>query len=123
MKLPKFLLGDNTAYPDTVFVIHTDYPRFILDVMTDEVELLEAVDTSDEDELRTELLATITKEIGPIAKPDKIQVVSGLPKTRSGKIMRRILRKIAEGDTSNLGDTSTLLDPSIVDEIKNGAIK
>ncbi len=75
-----------------------------------------------EDELRTELLATITKEIGPIAKPDKIQVVSGLPKTRSGKIMRRILRKIAEGDTSNLGDTSTLLDPSIVDEIKNGAI-
>ncbi|MCB0375576.1 MAG: hypothetical protein KDD04_06625 [Sinomicrobium sp.] len=55
MKLPKFLLGDNTAYPDTVFVIHTDYPRFILDVMTDEVELLEAVDTSDEDELRTEM--------------------------------------------------------------------
>jgi acetyl-CoA synthetase len=59
--------------------------------------------------------------IGAIAKPDKIQFVSGLPKTRSGKIMRRILRKIAEGDTSNLGDTSTLLDPSIVDEIKAGA--
>jgi acetyl-CoA synthetase len=75
-----------------------------------------------DDELRKELLIQITKEIGPIAKPDKIQIVSGLPKTRSGKIMRRILRKIAEGDTSNLGDISTLLDPSIVEEIKAGAI-
>jgi len=74
-----------------------------------------------EQELRSELLEVITKEIGPIAKPDKIQLVTGLPKTRSGKIMRRILRKIAEGDTSNLGDTSTLLDPSIVEEIKEGA--
>lgn len=73
-------------------------------------------------ELRVELLAQVTKEIGAIAKPDKIQVVSGLPKTRSGKIMRRILRKIAEGDTSNLGDTSTLLDPSVVEEIKKGAL-
>ena len=60
---------------------------------------------------------TATKTIGPIAKLDKIQFVSGLPKTRSGKIMRRIL-KIAQGDTDNLGDTSTLLDPKIVDEIK-----
>lgn len=75
-----------------------------------------------EEELRKELLVQVTKEIGPIAKPDKIQVVKGLPKTRSGKIMRRILRKIAEGDTSNLGDTSTLLDPSVVDDIKNNAI-
>ena len=75
-----------------------------------------------EAEIRTELLAQVTKEIGPIAKPDKIQVVKGLPKTRSGKIMRRILRKIAEGDTSNLGDTSTLLDPSVVDDIKKGAL-
>ncbi len=75
-----------------------------------------------EDELRKELLVQITKEIGPIAKPDKIQIVSGLPKTRSGKIMRRILRKIAEGDTSNLGDISTLLDPEIVEEIKKGAL-
>jgi len=75
-----------------------------------------------EDELRKELLVQITKEIGPIAKPDKIQVVSGLPKTRSGKIMRRILRKIAEGDTNNLGDISTLLDPEIVEEIKKGAL-
>jgi acetyl-CoA synthetase len=69
------------------------------------------------EQLTKEILAQVTKEIGPIAKPDKIQVVKGLPKTRSGKIMRRILRKIAEGDLSNFGDTSTLLDPSVVDEI------
>jgi len=75
-----------------------------------------------EEELRKELLVQITKEIGPIAKPDKIQIVQGLPKTRSGKIMRRILRKIAEGDTSNMGDISTLLDPSIVEDIKKGAL-
>lgn len=60
--------------------------------------------------------------MGPIAKPDKIQIVSGLPKTRSGKIMRRILRKIAEGEINNLGDTSTLLDPSVVEEILMGRI-
>ena len=71
---------------------------------------------------RKDILATVTRIIGPIAKPDKIQFVSGLPKTRSGKIMRRILRKVAEGDTGNLGDTSTLLDPSVVDEIKAGAL-
>jgi len=75
----------------------------------------------DETATQSEIRAQVTKEIGPIAKPDKIQFVSGLPKTRSGKIMRRILRKIAEGDTANLGDTSTLLDPTIVDEIKHGA--
>lgn len=75
-----------------------------------------------ESEIRKELLEQVTKEIGPIAKPDKIQLVKGLPKTRSGKIMRRILRKIAEGDTSNLGDTSTLLDPSVVEDIKKGAL-
>jgi acetyl-CoA synthetase len=62
-------------------------------------------------------LSTVVNEIGPIAKPDVIQIVPGLPKTRSGKIMRRILRKVAEGDTSNLGDTSTLLDPSVVEFI------
>lgn len=72
--------------------------------------------------LRKEILAKVTKVIGAIAKPDKIQIVSGLPKTRSGKIMRRILRKIAEGDVNNLGDISTLLDPAVVDEIKSGAI-
>ena len=75
----------------------------------------------DEDAFRKEILKVVTKEIGPIAKPDKIQIVSGLPKTRSGKIMRRILRKVASGDTSNLGDTSTLLNPEVVDEIKSGA--
>ncbi|MCL4135238.1 UNVERIFIED_CONTAM: hypothetical protein GTU68_062742 [Idotea baltica] len=72
--------------------------------------------------LRKEILAVVTQEIGPIAKPDKIQIVSGLPKTRSGKIMRRILRKIAEGTADNLGDTSTLLDPSVVDSIKEGSL-
>lgn len=75
-----------------------------------------------EEELRKELLAQVTQEIGPIAKPDKIQIVKGLPKTRSGKIMRRILRKIAEGDPSHLGDTSTLLDPAVVEAIKEGAL-
>jgi acetyl-CoA synthetase len=75
-----------------------------------------------EDVLRKEILDVVTKIIGPIAKPDKIQFVKGLPKTRSGKIMRRILRKVAEGDVSNLGDTSTLLDPSVVDDIKGGAL-
>lgn len=77
-----------------------------------------------EDEYETvekEIRATVTKYIGPIAKPDMIQFVSGLPKTRSGKIMRRILRKVGEGDATNLGDTSTLLDPGVVEEIINGA--
>ena len=73
-------------------------------------------------QFQKEVAALVSKMVGPFARPDKIQIVSGLPKTRSGKIMRRILRKIAEGDTSNLGDTSTLLDPTIVEEIKNGAI-
>lgn len=76
---------------------------------------------SDEEKLRKEIRDTVAKIIGPIAKPDKIQIVSGLPKTRSGKIMRRILRKVAEGDTTNLGDTTTLLDPTVVEEIKRGA--
>ncbi|RYE21846.1 MAG: acetate--CoA ligase, partial [Sphingobacteriales bacterium] len=71
---------------------------------------------------KADILQTVSKLIGPIAKPDKIQFVSGLPKTRSGKIMRRILRKIAEGETEKLGDTSTLLDPGIVEEIKNGKV-
>lgn len=75
----------------------------------------------DVDVFMKEINDTVVKMIGPIAKPDKIQIVSGLPKTRSGKIMRRILRKVAEGDISNLGDTSTLLDPAVVDEIKAGA--
>ena len=69
------------------------------------------------DELRTELRNHVRKEIGPIASPDAIQWAPGLPKTRSGKIMRRILRKIAEDDFSNLGDTSTLADPGVVDDL------
>ncbi len=77
---------------------------------------------NDEALTRKDILQTVTRVIGAIAKPDKIQFVSGLPKTRSGKIMRRVLRKIAEGDIENLGDTSTLLDPSVVDEIKNSKL-
>jgi acetyl-CoA synthetase len=77
---------------------------------------------ANDETLRKEIIAEVNKEIGPIAKPDKIQIVSGLPKTRSGKIMRRILRKIAEGEVSNLGDISTLLDPNVVEEIKRGKI-
>ena len=69
---------------------------------------------------RQDIAQTVSRIIGAIAKPDKIQFVSGLPKTRSGKIMRRILRKIAEGEVDALGDTSTLLDPAVVDEIKGG---
>jgi len=82
----------------------------------------EKPNNSTTDSLRAELINMVSQRIGPIAKPDKIHFVSGLPKTRSGKIMRRILRKIAEGDPSNLGDTSTLLDPSVVDEIKAGSL-
>ena len=76
----------------------------------------------EEEKLRQEITQLVSKIIGPIAKPDKIQFVSGLPKTRSGKIIRRILRKIVEGDISNLGDTTTLTDPEVVEEIKRGAL-
>jgi acetyl-CoA synthetase len=69
------------------------------------------------DELRKELVNHVRKEIGPIASPDLVQFSPGLPKTRSGKIMRRILRKIAEDEFSNLGDTSTLADPAVVDDL------
>ncbi|MEE2743370.1 MAG: acetate--CoA ligase, partial [Bdellovibrionota bacterium] len=74
-----------------------------------------------QENLRTKVLETVNKIIGPIARPDKVQIVPGLPKTRSGKIMRRILRKIASGDYSNFGDTSTLLDPAVVEHIKEGS--
>jgi acetyl-CoA synthetase len=69
------------------------------------------------EELRKELVQWVRKEIGPIASPDLIQFAPGLPKTRSGKIMRRILRKIAEDESGNLGDTSTLADPAVVDDL------
>ncbi len=85
------------------------YAYVIMDAIPEDKQLTQA-----------DITQTVTRIIGPIARPDKIQFVTGLPKTRSGKIMRRILRKIAEGDMANLGDTSTLLDPAIVDEIKGG---
>ncbi|MCC6827913.1 MAG: acetyl-coenzyme A synthetase, partial [Novosphingobium sp.] len=72
---------------------------------------------AENDAVRKELVQWVRHEIGPIATPDVIHFAPALPKTRSGKIMRRILRKIAEGDTSNLGDTSTLADPSVVDTL------
>ena len=76
----------------------------------------------DEELTRRDILQTVSRIIGPIAKPDKVQFVKGLPKTRSGKIMRRRLRKIAEGENHNFGDTSTLLDPSVVEEIAHGKL-
>ena len=76
---------------------------------------------SSDDTIKAEIVNVVRRVIGPIAKPDKIQIVSGLPKTRSGKIMRRILRKVASNDFGNLGDTSTLLNPNVVEEIINGA--
>ena len=76
----------------------------------------------DKNNLTREINQLIADQIGPIAKLDKIQFVNGLPKTRSGKIMRRILRKIAEGELSDFGDISTLLNPEIVDDIKNNRI-
>ena len=83
--------------------------------------IIAADEVTDEDAFTKEVRDVVTREIGPIAKPDLIQYVPGLPKTRSGKIMRRILRKIASGDTSNLGDVSTLLNPDVVEQIKGGA--
>ncbi|MFL2615568.1 MAG: acetate--CoA ligase [Cryomorphaceae bacterium MED-G11] len=76
---------------------------------------------SSDDIIKGEIIDVVRRVIGPIAKPDKVQIVSGLPKTRSGKIMRRILRKIASNDYKNLGDTSTLLNPNVVEEIIKGA--
>ena len=75
------------------------------------------------EELKKDLVTLVRKEIGPIATVDKIQFAPGLPKTRSGKIMRRILRKIAEDDYANLGDTSTLSEPGVVDELISNRVK
>lgn len=87
------------------------------------VILKESGEKRDRNNLRKEINQQISDKVGPIAKPEKIQFVEGLPKTRSGKIMRRILRKIASGDTSDLGDTSTLLNPEVVEEIIEGSKK
>ena len=84
------------------------------------VILKESGESRNQDNLRKEINQQIADKIGPIAKPEKIQFVEGLPKTRSGKIMRRILRKIASNDISDLGDTSTLLNPEVVEEIIAG---
>jgi acetyl-CoA synthetase len=86
------------------------------------VILKETGEYRDRDNLSKEINQHVSDHIGPIAKLDKIQFVSGLPKTRSGKIMRRILRKIAEGDFSNFGDTTTLLNPEVIEEIKAGKL-
>ena len=86
------------------------------------VTLKDVGESRDHNNLRKEINQLISDRIGPIAKLDKIQFTSGLPKTRSGKIMRRILRKIASKDTSNLGDTSTLLNPEVVQEIMDNAL-
>lgn len=86
------------------------------------VILKETGESRDRDNLRKEINQQIAEQIGPIAKLDKIQFVSGLPKTRSGKIMRRILRKIATGDDSDMGDISTLLNPEVVEEIRNNVL-
>jgi acetyl-CoA synthetase len=86
------------------------------------VILKEIGETRDRDNLRKEINQQITEHIGPIAKLDKIQFVPGLPKTRSGKIMRRILRKIASKDTENLGDISTLLNPEVVKDIMDNVL-
>jgi len=78
------------------------------------------VDVDETDTLKKELVAHVRKQIGPIATPDKLQFAGGLPKTRSGKIMRRILSKIAVGAADELGDTSTLADPSVIDSLLEG---
>lgn len=84
--------------------------------------IFESKQSSNPELWKADILQTVSRVIGPIAKPDKIQFVNNLPKTRSGKIMRRILRKIAEGEMSNLGDLTTLLDPKVVEEIKTGKL-
>ena len=86
------------------------------------VTLKETGEVRNKENLANEINQYITDHIGPIAKLDKIQFVASLPKTRSGKIMRRILRKIAEGDYSNFGDTSTLLNPEVIEDIKGGRV-
>jgi len=84
--------------------------------------ILNDYEGNNNNQTRDEIIESVVEHIGRIAKPDKIQFVTGLPKTRSGKIMRRILRKVAEGEITSLGDTSTLLDPLVVEEIVGNRI-
>ncbi len=107
-------------YSDVVESAVVGYPHDIKGQGIYAYVILQTV-RGDEEAARKNILQTVSRIIGPIAKPDKIQFVSGLPKTRSGKIMRRILRKIAEGE-SNFGDTTTLLDPGVVEEIARGKL-
>ena len=104
------------AYPDVAEAAVVGYPHSIKGQgIYAYVTLNSGVDYTDD--LKKTLEIWVRKEIGPIAKPDIIQWAPGLPKTRSGKIMRRILRKIAENDYGSLGDTSTLAEPAVVDEL------
>lgn len=113
-----------TAEVESALVSHSSVAEAAVAPMPHEVKgqglyayvtLVEGADPTDE--LRKELITHVRKEIGPIAAPDKVQFAPALPKTRSGKIMRRILRKIAENEIDKLGDTSTLADPSVVDTL------
>ena len=107
-------------HPDIVESAVVGYPHFIKGWAIYAFVVCDR-ERGDIDELRKEIISMVNKYMGPIAKPEKIQFVKGLPKTRSGKIMRRILRKIAEKDFNNLGDISTLLDPTVVNDIKDGS--
>ena len=118
-----------TAEVESALVLHDDVAEaavvgFPHDIKGQGIYAYVTLNTGVEptEDLRRGLVAHVRKEIGPIAAPDAIQWAPGLPKTRSGKIMRRILRKIAENELSSLGDTSTLADPSVVDDlVKNRA--
>ncbi|MFA4965566.1 MAG: acetate--CoA ligase [Thermoleophilia bacterium] len=109
--------GALVSYPKVAEAAVVGYPHQIKGTgIYAYITLNDGVEPSDE--LKNELVVHVRKVVGPIATPDKMQFATGLPKTRSGKIMRRILRKIAEGETDNLGDTSTLADPAVVEELK-----
>lgn len=107
-------------HPDVIETAVVGYPHDIKGQGIYAYVILEPHCTKPEAQLQAEVNELVVKVIGPIAKPDKLQVVKGLPKTRSGKIMRRILRKVAAGELDGMGDTSTLLDPAVVDEIVAG---
>jgi acetyl-CoA synthetase len=117
-----YFTGDGCKRDEEGYYRITGRVDDVINVSGHRLGTAEIEDERDElSKLREEIVATVNKLIGPIARPDKIQIVRGLPKTRSGKIMRRILRKVAEGEKHNLGDTSTLLDPTVVEDIKKGA--
>jgi acetyl-CoA synthetase len=109
-------------HPHVVESAVVGYPHDIKGQAIYAFVVLAGEDAISNEGLKAELNSQVTRLIGALARPEKIQIVPGLPKTRSGKIMRRILRKLAEGEFEHLGDTSTLLDPTVVDEIKKGLI-